>query len=509
MKTTILKKMLIILVILTVIPLALLGYLAVKNANNLGMHASTEAKSIGETSLNSAKDIEALAITDSKTALNSLANEAIKVRAMDAARTLASFLYGRDNDVLAVRNLARTETAYNAFLDANKALVVNGDLMTNTISKPLYKEIAFYDNDFKEVLKVKVSGYDGKDYTLDDFKTQSADLTDGKIFVSRLWGDLLYVSTAYAGIEKPAGIKYEGYYRWVTPVYEGGSKAGYVSLKLDSRHIMELTEHISPTEKRYVAQPDALSGNYAYFICDDGWICSHAREYNIKGVLPDGTLPNPVNAEPNKYPAVINNTKPLRFGGYLRGLSITLDEIYTEHTLKGESGSAPYPWAGVNKWVAYAVVPYYTGKLYSDLEGFGWIGVGAAIEKFEEPATLTAAKIAEKSEAHATAIQTGIAKTEQYITESANQTSSQTVTFIVIAIIIVMIVGYLFANSMSKPIKQLKEAADKLTNGELDVKLPEAKGTDEIAELTGSVEMLITAFKAKAQQTKQLEPKKK
>jgi HAMP domain-containing protein len=507
MKSTILKKLLTILILLTVVPLGILGYLAIRDSTNLGMKASSEAKSMGETSLNSAKEIEALAITDSKTALNSLAKESIEVRAMDAAKNLAVFLYERDDDILMLGSVPKTYDVYKKFLDSKKSDVIMGAIK---VSKPLYKEATYYDKDLNEIMRVKVAGYDGKDYALDDFKAKSAGLTDGQIFVSRLWGDLLYVTEAYAGIEKPEGKRYEGYYRWVTPIYEGGVKVGYVSLKLDARHVMELTEHISPTEKRYVNHPDAPSGNYAYFICDDGWICSHAREYNIKGILPDGSLPNPVNNEPSKYPPLINNTKPLRFGGYLRGLSITLDEIYTEHTLKGESGSAPYPWAGVNKWVAYAVVPYYTGELYSDLEGFGWIGVGAAIEKFEEPASMTAAKIAEKSQVHATAIQTGIAKTESYIKESAEHTSQQTLTFIVLAIIIVVLVGLWFAQSLSKPIKDLKMAADKLTSGELDVKMPAVKGSDEVAELTGSVEMLMAAFKAKSEAKQAIsEPAKK
>jgi two-component system sensor histidine kinase MtrB len=70
---------------------------------------------------------------------------------------------------------------------------------------------------------------------------------------------------------------------------------------------------------------------------------------------------------------------------------------------------------------------------------------------------------------------------------------------ILLTIVFIIIICLKFAHSISMPVKQLKEAADKVTSGELDVKLPEVKGTDEVAELTGSVEMLIAAFKAKAQ----------
>lgn len=507
MKISILSKFVLIMLILSIIPLTFVGYLAVKDARDTGLNAALNIKVMGESNLQTAKDISRVAISDSRTALNSLAKEAIEVRAMDAANNLALFLYNRDNDVLIARNLPRAETEYSAFLNANNAYVVNGDLMTNKILKPLYKEIAFYDTDFKEVIKVTVAGYNGKDFELDDFKAQSSNLARDEIFVSRLWGDLLYVSTAYAGVENPNGIKYEGYYRWVTPVYAGVLKIGFVSLKLDARHVMELTEHISPTEKRYVAQPDAPSGNYAYFICDDGWICSHAREYNIKGVLPDGALPTPVHAEPDKYPPLLPDTKPLRFGGYLRGLSVTLDEIYTEHTLKGESGSAPYPWSGVNKWVAYAVVPYYTGKFYNDPEGFGFIGVGAAIEKFEEPANTTASNINEQTQLQEKEIKSIISETESIIMQSTRKIQTRNIMLIICIIAFVLMASVMFAHTITDPIIKLKNVSDKVTSGDFSAQLPKVKSKDEIAELIGSMEMLVTALKVKSEAQK--EPKKK
>jgi len=504
MKATILKKLLTILLLLTVIPLGILGYLAVRDTTVLGAKASEEARLMGQTSLASANEIGDLAVSDSKASLNNLAKEAIEVRAVVEAKKIADFLYERDSDILFLKSVPRAEAEFKAFLDSKKKDVI---MPSGTVSKQLYKEIAFYDASLNEVLRVKSSGYDGKDYALDDFKSQVKDLKEGEILVGRLWGDYDFKDVAYAGVENPKGKMYEGYFRWVTPVYEGGAKIGYLSLKLDARHVMDMVQHISPTEKRFVTLTDAPSGNYAYLVDDEGWLITHAREFNMKGVMPDGTLPPPLSKDAGD-PPVLNNTQPLNFY-HLGAFSKELMEIHTLHTVNGESGSQIYPWAGLTKWIAYSTVPYYTGKNYADKAGFGWIAVGAQIDKFQEPATVTAGKINEKTNAQAVAIQAGIAKTEKYINDSADHAGQQTLTFIVIAIIIVVIVGYLFANSISKPIKALKESADKLTSGELDVKLPEVKGTDEIAELTGSVEMLMTAFKAKAQQTKQSEPRKK
>ena len=63
-----------------------------------------------------------------------------------------------------------------------------------------------------------------------------------------------------------------------------------------------------------------------------------------------------------------------------------------------------------------------------------------------------------------------------------------------ITMVIVIIISIFFAKTLSDPIKKLKDAADKITSGE-DAEIPTARGNDEVAELTGSMEMLITAFK--------------
>jgi HAMP domain-containing protein len=101
-----------------------------------------------------------------------------------------------------------------------------------------------------------------------------------------------------------------------------------------------------------------------------------------------------------------------------------------------------------------------------------------------------------------------VAQTKEKITNSVTKTGNQIavsvvkmqntiMTIFLLTILFLILVCLSFAHSISKPIKALREAADKVTSGELDVALPKAKGNDEIAELTGSVEMLIAAFKAK------------
>ena len=53
---------------------------------------------------------------------------------------------------------------------------------------------------------------------------------------------------AYAGKENPVGKKFEGIVRFITPVYEGDKKVGFISLALDHEHIMQFTDTTNPTK---------------------------------------------------------------------------------------------------------------------------------------------------------------------------------------------------------------------------------------------------------------------
>lgn len=68
-----------------------------------------------------------------------------------------------------------------------------------------------------------------------------------------------------------------------------GTLEGIVLLSLDHRHLMELTLHILPTEARFVVFPSYSSGNYAFMFDDGGWIISHPKFYDIRGLRPDGS----------------------------------------------------------------------------------------------------------------------------------------------------------------------------------------------------------------------------
>ncbi|WAM22704.1 MAG: HAMP domain-containing protein (plasmid) [Candidatus Methanoperedens sp.] len=75
--------------------------------------------------------------------------------------------------------------------------------------------------------------------------------------------------------------------------------------------------------------------------------------------------------------------------------------------------------------------------------------------------------------------------------------TSSGVTITLIMMVVALVLGFVISNSLTNPIKQLKDVADKVTNGDFSAKLPEAKSDDEISELTASMEMLIMSLKSK------------
>lgn len=64
-------------------------------------------------------------------------------------------------------------------------------------------------------------------------------------------------------------------------------------------------------------------------------------------------------------------------------------------------------------------------------------------------------------------------------------------------LVVSVIIALAFSRTLTKPIKKLKNVADKVTDGDFDQKLPQSKIQDEISDLTASIEMLIMALKMK------------
>ncbi len=333
----ILPKLLTSFLILSVVPLIILGYFANENLKDTGFQAAGKAEEMGRMNLTAAKDIGKVAIEDSTHALDRKSTEAIELRTVELAARVADFLYERDKDILVLASITPQSQEYHKIYNALKKEIIIAekpgyrrgapDLQSRNpenreewrhrppdsfrrLSKPLYREITYVDLTGMERIKIvagkisdnllDVSVRENTSCRAEDYFSHLGRLKPGEIYVSGVIGahvkGWLYRTpeglkvkrqSAYAGKENPEGRRFEGIIRWATPVYNRrGEKTGYATMALDHSHIMEFTAHVMPTDERFTMHPDGGSGNYAFIWNDKDRCISHARHFFIYGYDP-------------------------------------------------------------------------------------------------------------------------------------------------------------------------------------------------------------------------------
>ncbi len=143
-------------------------------------------------------------------------------------------------------------------------------------------------------------------------------------------------------------------------------------LSLDHRHLMEFTQHVLPTDERFVVYPSYASGNYAFMFDDEGWKICHPKFYNIRGILPDGTEFDPA--------PIVRPRTTSRGGGSiqpgLRRLHQSKLSLHCERSRVGRSGVIRTSNVdGTPRVVAYAPISYFR-TLHNKQGMFGGITIG-------------------------------------------------------------------------------------------------------------------------------------
>jgi HAMP domain-containing protein len=133
LKVNILTKLLLLLLLLTVVPLSLLGFFAINDAKALGYQAADEAKEMGKTTLQNSRLIGDIALEGSTNALNKLGEKIIQEKARDVAKQIEVYI-NENPDVtildLQNNNIIRTlatapvgETGYNCLYECETGVM--------------------------------------------------------------------------------------------------------------------------------------------------------------------------------------------------------------------------------------------------------------------------------------------------------------------------------------------------------------------------------------------------
>ncbi len=89
----------------------------------------------------------------------------------------------------------------------------------------------------------------------------------------------------------------------------------------------------------------------------------------------------------------------------------------------------------------------------------------------------------------------------QEIDSRAADIRSKTYLFLVIVLVIVIVAALLFAQSLTRPIKQLTDAGNRIADGQLDTEMPVFRTNDEIKDLSGTMNLLVGAIRFMKQET--------
>ncbi len=413
------------------------------------------------------------------------------------------------------------------------------------VNHPLYLEMTFIDLTGKE--KIKVITSDLLPHSLQDIsqkentfcKAESyfdhlKTLQPGEVFVSDVIGayqktdligtysktraeqaniDFAPQDSAYAGKENPAGKRFQGLVRWATPVERDGQVIGYVTLALDHTHIMEFTDHLDPTEKRYSAISDASTGNYAFMWDYRSRNISHPRDYFITGYDPEtgnpaipwleseyyqqwkksngnttdflATLPLYENQSLDKKPApeqtrsgyVALDCRYLNFAPQCDG--------WVNLTQHGGSGSFLIFWSGLWKLTTAAAIPYYTGQYANSGTGFGFVTIGANVHEFHKAAISTATHIEAIGADHIKNIDQQFQRNKAFLKNSLNETTRNLTLSTMAMIVVIIIIAIWMASILTGRITKIIQGISLFQKGDLNQRLKIDSG-DELDELAST-----------------------
>ncbi|MDD2855510.1 MAG: ATP-binding protein [Desulfuromonadaceae bacterium] len=455
-RRTIFKKILIITLMLSLLPLVASSLILLLNLESTSSRLTSE---IGDKA-----DIQAL--------------ESLQMRASQVAENMAALLRSCENDLIFLsRSQLDTSTLLNFYGSRKGEIWYRTGGIPSPIEVrdqlPLYRNIALIDRNGREKLVItdgtitpstelrNVSNRSETEFLNEDY-FERVRKQPGKIYISHLTGFHISKNDQLNGAAEPEdaldGKLYKGVIRFAAALFDNhGNFNGAIVLSLDHRHLMEFTQHIDSGHNFSTVFPSYKSGNYAFMFDDEGWIITHPKYWDIRGVDHLGRLIPPYSESSGKSD-IENGRIPfnLDYAGFIHPNY----PVVANQVRKHQSGFVDTTnVGGAKKIMAYAPILYSSGD-YERYGIFGGITIGFQLDEFQNTAR----------------------KGSRLINQQLGEHRQQSGVILLITSILAAIAAWALSGGITKPLLQLTEGAKKLAEGDISSRVT-VTSTDEIGDL--------------------------
>ncbi|HOX42101.1 MAG TPA: sigma 54-interacting transcriptional regulator [Myxococcota bacterium] len=287
------------------------------------------------------------------------------------------------------------------------------------------------------------------------------------------------------------GERYDGVIRFALAVRgPDGKPEGVVSLALDHVHLMQLTQHFKAMEEDVTVFAGYRDADYTYLFDDEGWIITHPKQYEIRGLDHLGQPVPPYTPRSLKAEVLIGRT-PVN----LLELDWKMGEGYHALVLETRAGRTGIATSnnlgGVLRTRVYSPI-FYDRGVYKKYGIFGGVMMGTRVDKFIEV----------------------LRQINGAIGTRTLQARRATLGPMLAVLVLVLLLSVALARSLVRPIRALGEVAQRIGAGELATPIPATERTDELGELaqafggmTRSLQATIQELEARAGELKQAQQK--
>lgn len=456
-RITLFKKILIITLLLSLLPLLASSFILLMHLESINTRLSTE---IAETA-----DIQA--------------SESLQMRAQHVAETIADFLRQCENDLLFLSGSRLDRPTLLNFYTTRRDEVwerrgtIDAPRETRELI-PLYRSIALIDKSGREQTVIRdgrflagselrdISNRANTEFRDEDYFRRIRSLKHGEIYVSHLTGFHVSQQEQLGSAQDPedaySGATYQGVIRFGAPLFtQDGAFNGMIVISLDHRHLMEFTQHIDPGRNFSLVFPSYKSGNYAFLFDDEGWIITHPKYWDIRGVDKSGRLVPPYTGKSSE--ADINaGLIPFNLdkAGFVHPNYPTVaDEVRAQRAGHVDITNV----GGAKKIMAFAPIRYDTGD-YRKYGIFGGVTIGFQVDQFHDAAR----------------------KGSRLINSQLGEHRTRSAVIILLTALIAALSAWGLSRGISRPLRQLTEGARRLAADDSHDRVA-VTSTDEIGEL--------------------------